>query len=142
MDTITAVSGSGPAYGFYLIEAMTEAGVAGGLEAASARLLAIQTVKGAALLAAGSDEPPEVLRQRVTSPGGTTAAAVAVLDQRRVKASIGEAIEAAALRSRQLSAPPRRRGRHRRPIRANVGDSIPPGPTLMRRVTSARTMLG
>ena len=103
MDTVTALSGSGPAYAFYLIEAMTEAGLAGGLDAASARLLSIQTVKGAALLAAGSDEAPEVLRQRVTSPGGTTAAAVAVLDQRQVKAGIGEAIRAAALRSRQLS---------------------------------------
>jgi pyrroline-5-carboxylate reductase len=103
MDTVTAVSGSGPAYAFYLIEAMTEAGIAGGLEASSARALAVQTVKGAALLAEASEEPPEVLRARVTSPGGTTAAAVAVLDRKQVKASVGEAIQAAARRSRQLS---------------------------------------
>jgi pyrroline-5-carboxylate reductase len=103
MDTVTAVSGSGPAYAFYLIEAMTEAGITGGLDASSARALAVQTVKGAALLAEASEEPPEVLRARVTSPGGTTAAAVAVLDQRQVKSSFEAAIRAAAVRSRQLS---------------------------------------
>jgi pyrroline-5-carboxylate reductase len=103
MDIVTAVSGSGPAYAFYLIEAMSEAGVAGGLEPAAARALAVQTVKGAALLAIASEEPPEILRARVTSPGGTTAAAVAVLDRREVKSSIGQAIQAAAVRSRELS---------------------------------------
>ena len=103
IDTVTAVSGSGPAYAFYLMEAMTEAGIAGGLDAASARELAIHTVKGAALLALASDEPPEVLRARVTSPGGTTAAAVAVLEERQVKGIFGSAIRAAATRSRQLS---------------------------------------
>ncbi len=103
IDTVTAVSGSGPAYAFYLMEAMTEAGIAGGLDAAAARELAIHTVKGAALLALASDEPPEVLRARVTSPGGTTAAAVAVLDERQVKGILASAIRAAASRSRQLS---------------------------------------
>ena len=103
IDTVTAVSGSGPAYAFYLIEAMTQAGIAGGLDMASARTLASYTVKGAALLAIASEEPPEILRARVTSPGGTTAAAVAVLDRHEVKASIVEAIGAAALRSRELS---------------------------------------
>ncbi|HZH06255.1 MAG TPA: pyrroline-5-carboxylate reductase [Lautropia sp.] len=103
IDTVTAVSGSGPAYAFYLIEAMTEAGITGGLDLASARTLAIHTVNGAALLALASEEPAEILRARVTSPGGTTAAAVAVLDRREVKASIVEAIGAAAARSRQLS---------------------------------------
>ncbi len=103
IDTVTAVSGSGPAYAFYLMEAMTEAGIAGGLDAAAARDLAIHTVKGAALLALASDEPPETLRARVTSPGGTTAAAIAVLDERQVKGIFSSAIRAAATRSRQLS---------------------------------------
>lgn len=103
IDTVTAVSGSGPAYAFYLMEAMTEAGIAGGLDAATARELAVSTVRGASLLAAASDEPPEVLRARVTSPAGTTAAAVAVLDERQAKAILHAAIHAAASRSRQLS---------------------------------------
>lgn len=103
IDTVTAVSGSGPAYAFYLMEAMTEAGVAGGLDAATARELAVRTVKGASLLAAASDEPPEVLRARVTSPAGTTAAAVAVLENRQAKGILHAAIHAAASRSRQLS---------------------------------------
>jgi pyrroline-5-carboxylate reductase len=103
IDIVTAVSGSGPAYAFYLMEAMTEAGIAGGLDAAAARELAIHTVKGAALLALASEEPPEILRARVTSPGGTTAAAVAVLDERQVKGIFNSAIRAAAVRSRQLS---------------------------------------
>jgi pyrroline-5-carboxylate reductase len=103
IDTVTAVSGSGPAYAFYLMEAMIEAGKAGGLDPATARVLALQTVKGAALLALASEEPPETLRARVTSPAGTTAAAVAVLDERAVKASLVEAVRAAAARSRQLA---------------------------------------
>ncbi len=103
IDTVTAVSGSGPAYAFYLMEAMTEAGIAGGLDAATARELAVCTVRGASLLAAASDEPPEVLRARVTSPAGTTAAAVAVLEERQAKGILHEAIHAAASRSRQLS---------------------------------------
>jgi pyrroline-5-carboxylate reductase len=104
IDTVTAVSGSGPAYAFYLMEAMIEAGKAGGLDPATARLLALQTVKGAALLALESPEPPETLRERVTSPAGTTAAAVAVLDERQAKGILQAAIHAAAARSRQLSA--------------------------------------
>lgn len=103
IDTVTAVSGSGPAYAFYLMEAMIEAGIAGGLDAATARELAIHTVKGAALLAIGSEDPPEVLRARVTSPGGTTAAAIGVLEERQVGAILRSAIGAAAARSRQLS---------------------------------------
>ncbi len=103
IDTVTAVSGSGPAYAFYLMEAMIEAGVAGGLDPGSARQLALHTVRGAALLALASDEAPEELRRRVTSPGGTTAAAIEVLDRQDVKTSLGEAIRAAAARSRALS---------------------------------------
>lgn len=104
IDTVTAVSGSGPAYAFYLMEAMAEAGIAGGLDAATARQLAITTVKGAALLALASQDPPEVLRARVTSPAGTTAAAVAVLDERQAKSILHSAIRAAAVRSQELSA--------------------------------------
>ncbi len=103
LDTVTAVSGSGPAYAFYLMEAMIDAGIAGGLDAGTARALALNTVKGAALLALASDESPAQLRRRVTSPGGTTAAAVDVLDRQQVRASIGQAIQAAAARSRSLS---------------------------------------
>jgi pyrroline-5-carboxylate reductase len=103
IDTVTAVSGSGPAYAFYLMEAMTEAGIAGGLDAATARELAVCTVRGAAMLAAASKEPPEVLRARVTSPAGTTAAAVAVLEERQAKGILHAAVHAAASRSRQLS---------------------------------------
>jgi pyrroline-5-carboxylate reductase len=103
LDTVTAVSGSGPAYAFYLMEAMIDAGIAGGLDAGTARTLALHTVKGAALLALASDEPPTELRRRVTSPGGTTAAAIEVLDRQQVRASLGQAIQAAAARSRQLS---------------------------------------
>ncbi len=103
IDTVTAVSGSGPAYAFYLMEAMTDAGIAGGLDAATARELAIHTVKGAALLAIAAEDPPEILRARVTSPGGTTAAAIGVLDERQVGGILRSAIGAAASRSRQLS---------------------------------------
>ncbi|NLD53675.1 MAG: pyrroline-5-carboxylate reductase [Burkholderiaceae bacterium] len=105
LDTVTAVSGSGPAYAFYLMEAMIDAGIAGGLDAGTARTLALHTVKGAALLALASEEPPTELRRRVTSPGGTTAAAIEVLDRQQVRASLGQAIQAAAARSRQLSEP-------------------------------------
>ncbi|MGE0798129.1 MAG: pyrroline-5-carboxylate reductase [Lautropia sp.] len=105
IDTVTAVSGSGPAYAFYLMEAMIEGGIAGGLDPAAARDLALHTVRGAALLALASDEPPQTLRQRVTSPGGTTAAAIAVLDAQQVRASLVAAVAAAAERSKELSAP-------------------------------------
>ncbi len=103
IDTVTAISGSGPAYAFYLMEAMIATGVQQGLAPAVARALALETVRGAALLALASDEPPAVLRQRVTSPGGTTAAAVAVLDQQRVNDALRDAMLAAEQRSRELS---------------------------------------
>lgn len=79
IDAVTAVSGSGPAYVFLLAEVMAEAGVAAGLEPAMARRLADATVSGAGALLAQSGEDPAVLRKNVTSPGGTTAAALAVL---------------------------------------------------------------
>ena len=80
IDAVTAISGSGPAYVFYFIEAMQEAARQLGMDEAQGRALAVATFTGAAQLAANSDEPPSVLRERVTSKGGTTAAALASFD--------------------------------------------------------------
>jgi len=102
IDGITAVSGSGPAYVFYFIEALEAAAVAQGFDAAAARQLALQTFAGAVKLAAESDEPPAVLRARVTSKGGTTERGVGVLQARGLKAVVDEAVKAAAGRSREL----------------------------------------
>lgn len=102
IDAVTAVSGSGPAYVFQFIEALAAAGQAQGFDEATARRLAIDTVLGAARLAAQSDEAPGVLRERVTSKGGTTAAALASLDADGVPAAIGRAVAAAAQRARTL----------------------------------------
>lgn len=102
LDAVTALSGSGPAYAFLLVEAMLEAARVIGLPDADARRLAVQTVAGAAALAAASAEPVETLRRNVTSPGGTTAAAVAVLEARGVKRAFVEAIVAARDRAREL----------------------------------------
>lgn len=104
IDAVTAVSGSGPAYFFYLIEAMIAAGVAEGLTADLAKTLAVQTCLGAARLLAETGEPPEGLRARVTSPGGTTQRALETLDAADVKNSLVAAIRAAAARSRELGA--------------------------------------
>ncbi len=104
LDAVTAVSGSGPAYFFYLIEAMIAAGVAEGLDADVACQLAVQTCLGAGKLLAETSEPPEVLRARVTSPGGTTQRAIETLDADGVKAAMVKAIRAAADRSRELGA--------------------------------------
>src|SRR3954452_5844555 len=103
MDAVTAVSGSGPAYIFHFIEALTVAAEKAGLPAATARLLAMQTVYGAASLAAESREDPAVLRKQVTSPNGTTAAALGVLmDEDRLTNLLTEAVDAARLRSIEL----------------------------------------
>jgi len=102
-DAVTAVSGSGPAYVFYLAEAMIAGGVEAGLDEATARTLAAQTLVGAAKLLAESDEPADDLRRRVTSPNGTTAAAIATFDERGVKDSITAGVLAAAARSAELS---------------------------------------
>lgn len=103
MDAVTAVSGSGPAYIFHFIECLTAAAEHAGLPAETAKLLAMQTVYGAASLAFESDEEPGLLRQQVTSPNGTTAAALAVLmGDDRLKSLVTEAIEAARLRSVEL----------------------------------------
>jgi pyrroline-5-carboxylate reductase len=102
MDAVTAVSGSGPAYFFYLIECMVRAGVAEGLDDADALKLATRTALGAAQLLAESGESPEALRRKVTSPGGTTQAACDLLDARGVREAMTDAVRAAAARSRQL----------------------------------------
>ncbi|MCM1128451.1 MAG: pyrroline-5-carboxylate reductase [Alistipes senegalensis] len=102
LDTVTAISGSGPAYVFYFIEALKEAGEKLGLEPAQAEKLAIATFCGASELARQSDEPVPVLRERVTSPGGTTFAALTVMEENRLKSHIIAAAEAAAKRSVEL----------------------------------------
>ena len=81
IDAVTAVSGSGPAYFFRLMEAMEQAGIELGLDPEDARLLTIQTALGAARMAMESDDPPQALREQVTSPGGTTERALAVFDE-------------------------------------------------------------
>ncbi len=105
MDLVTAVSGTGPAYFYLLAEALTAAATAGGLDPAAAHRLVLQTGLGAMQLALARDEPPAALRRRVTSPGGTTAAAMTVLDG-PFQDLLARAVEAATLRSRQLGAAP------------------------------------
>jgi pyrroline-5-carboxylate reductase len=103
MDAVTALSGSGPAYVFLVLEAMLAAGEKMGLAPAVARALALQTVAGAAKLAAESDATPGELRERVTSKGGTTAAALEVLREAKFHDALAKAILAAQKRSRELS---------------------------------------
>jgi pyrroline-5-carboxylate reductase len=102
LDTVTALSGSGPAYVFYFIEAMTQAGADMGLTRTDAHKLAVATFVGASALAQASDEPPELLRQRVTSKGGTTYAALTHLENQHVKDSFIQAMQAAAARAKEL----------------------------------------
>lgn len=102
-DAVTAISGSGPAYVFYVVEAMIEAGVVLGLPRAMATELAVQTLYGAATMIRQTGTHPTVLREQVTSPGGTTASALRTLDDHKVRAAFIGAIEAAAARSRELS---------------------------------------
>lgn len=102
LDAVTAVAGSGPAYVFYFIEALIDAGRELGFTEAQARALALATFNGAAELAARSAEPVSVLRERVTSKGGTTAAALASLDNDGVKAAIVRAVAAAQRRAQEL----------------------------------------
>jgi len=102
-DAVTAVSGSGPAYVFYLAEAMISGGVGLGLDPEIARILATQTVLGAAKLLAESEAPAEELRRRVTSPNGTTHAAITTFDAQGVRDGIEAGVRAAAARSAELS---------------------------------------
>ena len=104
MDAVTAVSGSGPAYVFLLAEAMEAAAKAEGLADDAARTLVLQTVLGAARMLTESDEAPEELRKRVTSPNGTTQAAIETFQEGGFEKLVGKAIHAASERGRQLSA--------------------------------------
>jgi pyrroline-5-carboxylate reductase len=103
-DAVTAISGSGPAYIFYVVEAMIEAGVVLGLPRATSSELVVQTLFGAATMLKETGEHPTVLRERVSSPGGTTVAALRELDDHKVRAAFIRAIEAAAQRSHELAA--------------------------------------
>jgi pyrroline-5-carboxylate reductase len=102
LDVVTALSGSGPAYVFYFLEAMTEAGVQMGLSAAQSYHLAQATFGGATHLSRQSAESPEVLRQRVTSKGGTTYAALTSMADAKVKESFIQAMLAAQRRAGEL----------------------------------------
>jgi pyrroline-5-carboxylate reductase len=103
LDAVTALSGSGPAYVFYIAEAMIEGGIKVGLEPDKAAILTVATIQGALKLMEESNESPEILRRKVTSPGGTTEAAFKILEKNKVKQNIIEAIKAAAKRSKELS---------------------------------------
>ena len=102
LDAVTALSGSGPAYVFYFLEAMVQAGAAMGLPPEQARQLAISTFAGASELARQSNEPLELLRERVTSKGGTTYAALCALEQQQVKDHFVQAMHCAGVRAREL----------------------------------------
>lgn len=102
-DAVTAVSGSGPAYLFYLAEAMLDAALALGLDEATARAMVTGTLDGAATLLATSDSSARELRAKVTSPNGTTAAATAVFDELGLGRVVEAGIQAARNRSRELS---------------------------------------
>jgi pyrroline-5-carboxylate reductase len=105
LDAVTALSGSGPAYVFLLLEALQEAGRQMGLPEYAARRLAEQTVAGSAALAAASSESPAELRRNVTSPGGTTEAALAILESGGVRASFVAAVLAARAKAEVLGRP-------------------------------------
>ena len=102
-DAVTAISGTGPAYLFLVVESMIEAGVHLGLPRHTATQLAVQTMYGSAKLLKETGDHPTVLRERVTSPGGTTASAIRVLEDHKVRAAFLGAMEAARDRSRELA---------------------------------------
>ena len=102
LDAVTAVSGSGPAYVFYVLEAMMQAATAMGLSAEQGRALALATFDGATELARRSPESPETLRAQVTSKGGTTFAAISALEAAGVKAAFVAALQAAQQRAHEL----------------------------------------
>ncbi|WP_122261207.1 pyrroline-5-carboxylate reductase [Ornithinimicrobium cerasi] len=104
-DAVTAISGSGPAYIFYVVEAMIEAGVLLGLPRDTATELVVQTLYGAATMIRETGTHPTVLREQVSSPGGTSVAALRALEDHKVRAAFLTAMEAAARRSRELSPP-------------------------------------
>src|SRR6516225_5372261 len=102
LDAVTAVSGSGPAYVFYFLEALEQAARELGFAPAEARRLAYATFSGAIRLAEQSDSEPALLRAQVTSKGGTTERAIAVLDDATVKVAIAAAVKAAEARAKEL----------------------------------------
>ncbi len=102
LDAVTALSGSGPAYVFFFLEAMTKAGMEMGLSREQAYKLSVGTFTGASQLALASDDPPEVLRQRVTSKGGTTYAAITSMENDQINALFIKALHAARQRAREL----------------------------------------
>jgi pyrroline-5-carboxylate reductase len=104
LDAVTALSGSGPAYVFFLVEAMTDAGLLLGLPRETAHELVVQTVYGAAVMLRETGEHPVALREAVTSPAGTTIAAIRELEKHGVRAAFLAALEAARDRSRELAA--------------------------------------
>ncbi len=106
MDAVTALSGSGPAYVFFIMEALVEAGIGLGIPASEARALAVQTTLGAAKLAMESGVELPELRKRVTSPGGTTAEGLKVFEESGLRDIIIKAVEAAQKRSKELSGAP------------------------------------
>ncbi len=102
MNAVTALSGSGPGYLFIIMEALTDGGVLMGLDRPTARALAVQTVLGAATMAASGNIPFSELKDRITSPGGTTIAGLQVLESGGLRGLIMDAIEAATLRAEEL----------------------------------------
>ncbi|MGI8459312.1 MAG: pyrroline-5-carboxylate reductase [Propionibacteriaceae bacterium] len=115
-DAVTAISGSGPAYLFFVVEAMIEAGVHLGLPRDTSTELVVQTMLGSAKLLRETGEHPTVLRERVTSPGGTTAAAIRQLEDQKVRAAFLGAMEAARDRSRDLAAAARQASADSAPV--------------------------
>ncbi len=103
MHAVTAVSGSAPAYMFYFIESMVDGAIALGLDKEQASALAMQTMLGAAKMAMGSDDAPAELRRKVTSPNGTTQAAIESMQGNEIGRQIGEAMQACYDRSQALS---------------------------------------
>ncbi|HBD32897.1 MAG TPA: pyrroline-5-carboxylate reductase, partial [Cupriavidus sp.] len=104
IDAVTAISGSGPAYVFYFVEAMERAATEMGLSSEQGRKLAVETFRGAAALAAESTEPVSTLRERVTSKGGTTYAALTSMDASGIQDAFVRAMLAAAARGREMGA--------------------------------------
>jgi pyrroline-5-carboxylate reductase len=104
LDAVTGVSGSGPAYIYLIIEALSDGGVAAGLPRPVALNLAIQTVRGAAIMAEKTGLHPALLREMVTSPGGTTAAALGILEDASIRSALIRAVRAAERRSAELGA--------------------------------------
>ena len=102
MDAVTGLSGSGPAYGFAMVEAWADGGVLMGLPRATAQVLAAQTLAGAARMVLEQGTHPAVLKDRVASPGGTTIAGLSRLEQGRLRATLISAVTAAAQRSQEL----------------------------------------